>query len=186
MKKTLLILLIISISCYNREKAVSYANLWWNSANHDCSTDYLSCSPYSYFGSESCGYPSQGGDCANFVSQCLIAGDHPPLNIGDFPCRGYPCGVEEPGATNLENCLHDYFGWESTCGYLQEPPDNIQPGDVLVYHENGCGDGKSHATLVVEGGKNALIACHSSNHYGIDYNYMKNSKPYYNWLHINA
>ena len=85
-----------------------------------------------------------------------------------------------------EYCLHDYFGWESTCGYLQEPPDNIQPGDVLVYHENGCGDGKSHATLVVEGGKNALIACHSSNHYGIDYNYMKNSKPYYNWLHINA
>ena len=185
MQKTLLILLIISISCYNREKAVSYANLWWNSANHDCSKDYLSCSPYSYFGSESCGYPSQGGDCANFVSQCLIAGDHPPLNTGGVPCRGYPCGVEEPGAQNLQACLRDNFGWESTCGVLQAPPDNIQPGDVLVYHSGSCDDFEAHATIVVQGAPNVQIACHSSNHYGIDYNYMSGSKPYYNWLHYN-
>ena len=59
-------------------------------------------------------------------------------------------------------------------------------GKSLILVCGNVGDGKSHATLVVEGGKNALIACHSSNHYGIDYNYMKNSKPYYNWLHINA
>ena len=36
-------------------------------------------------------------------------------------------------------CLRDYFGWEATCGYLQVPPDNIQPRDNLVYHSDGCG-----------------------------------------------
>jgi hypothetical protein len=182
MKKFICLLLIFSISCYNREKAVAYANQWWNTVNHDCNSEPLQCTPYAYFGSESCGYESQGGDCANFVSQCLLAGEHPKLKKGEH-CRGYPCEVEEPGAKRLQDCLHIEFGWESTCGYLEPPPENIQPGDVLVYHAGDCENFEAHATIVVQGAPNVKIACHSSNHYGIDYNYMSDSKPYYNWLH---
>lgn len=68
-----------------------------------------SCSPWSYWGEESCGYPSHGGDCANFVSQCLLAGGHPPLVKA--PCRGYPCGKEEVGAAKLGACLPANYGW---------------------------------------------------------------------------
>lgn len=73
-------------------------------ANHSCSSSYTACTPWSYWGGESCGYQAHGGDCANFVSQSLIQAGHPYLNQG-YPCRGYPCGKEEVGATNLGNCL---------------------------------------------------------------------------------
>lgn len=129
--------LVLFTLSYDRGAAVQYASTFWNSANHDCNTDYLSCTPYSYFGKEHCDYgQGHGGDCANFVSQCLIAGGHPALKGGE--CRGYPCGVEEPGALKLSNCLRDTFGWESSCGELMALPDNIQPGDVLVYHGGSC------------------------------------------------
>ena len=80
------------------------------------------------------------------------------------------------------DCLRDYFHWESNCGYKMAPPDNIEKGDVLVYHAGSCNDFTSHAVIVVEGGPNAKIACHSSQQYGKPYTYMT-SKPYYQWLH---
>jgi len=129
-------------SSYDREAAYNYAMQWWNSCNHDCTSgDYKSCTPWSYLGSECCGYTSHGGDCANFVSQCLIAGGHPYLKGGDckYPdgtlcCRGYPCGKEEIGAKRLGDCLVSK-GWKRTCGYHASPPSNIMVGDVLIYHK---------------------------------------------------
>ena len=45
----------VSAGTYNHLKAVQYANQWWNKRNPK--------------------FQSYGfGDCANFVSQCLIAG----------------------------------------------------------------------------------------------------------------
>lgn len=90
--------------------------------------------------------------------------------------------MEEPGALKLSNCLKDSFGWESSCEKLMAPPENIKPGDVLVYHASGCGSGKSHAVIVVKGGKDAKIACHSEEKYGVSYTYMT-SKKYYHWMH---
>lgn len=179
--KIIIFLLFVSTLCgYDRNLAIQYAQQWWNSANHDCNTDFSSCSPFSYWGSEICSYGSHGGDCANFVSQCLLAGGHAALNQG--ACRGYPCGVEEIGAWELGNCLPQNYGWKKTCGYRQPPPADIQPGDVLVYFSDGCESGDGHATIVVEGGSNAKIACHSSMQYGADYNYQAGSKDYYEWL----
>lgn len=43
---------------YNREKAVNYAHKWWNSRN-----------PNFY------NFDNLGGDCTNFISQCLYAGE---------------------------------------------------------------------------------------------------------------
>ena len=169
-------------AAYNRDAAVSYAKTWWDKANHDCSSGFEDCTPYAYYGGEHCDYGSHGGDCADFVSQCLLAGGHTPLNQGGS-CRGYPCGKEEVGAKNLGDCLAGTHGWTRTCGYHQPPPDNIIPGDVLVYHSDSCDGYSAHAVLVVSGGSNPTIACHSTSHYGIDYNYMAGTHDYYEWLH---
>jgi len=171
-------------AAYDRNAAVAYAKQWWNGANHKCSGNYLSCTPWSYFGMEHCSYSSHGGDCANFVSQCLIAGGHKALNQGGS-CRGYPCGKEEVGAKNLGDCLHGTHGWTRTCGYQQKPPSNIQAGDVLIYHAGSCSSYTAHAVLIVAGGSNPTIACHSSSHYGVAYTYMGSSHPYLEWLHKN-
>ena len=172
---------ILSVYSFDRNAVRSYAQKYWNSANHDCNTAYTACSPYSYWGGEQCGYASHGGDCANFVSQSLLAGGHPKL-IGGSACRGYPCGVEEVSARNLGVCLKETFGWKRTCGYKQAPPSNLQVGDVLIYHADNCDSYSAHAVVVIEAGANPKIACHSSSHYGISYTYLADSKPYYEWL----
>ena len=122
-----------------------------------------------------------GGDCTNFVSQCILAGGHSALKGGD--CRGYPCGKEEVGATRLGKCLKSKFGWTRTCGYKKAPPSNIAVGDVLIYHAGSCDDYTAHAVIIVEAGSSPKIACHSSNKWGASYTYMSGSKPYYEWLH---
>lgn len=171
---------LLGVISYDRNAVRNYAKKYWNGANHNCNSAYSSCTPYSYWGGEQCGYPSQGGDCANFVSQCLLAGGHQALKGGE--CRGYPCGKEEIGALKLGVCLRNTFGWKRSCGYHMPPPSDVQVGDVLIYHSGSCDSGYAHAVVVVEAGSNPKIACHSSMHYGISYTYMADSKPYYEWL----
>lgn len=172
-----LLFFALAVSAYDRNAAVAYAKKWWNGANHNMNTAYTSCSPYSW-------WDQHGGDCANFVSQCLVAGGHKYLNQGGS-CRGYPCGKEEIGAKNLGDCLHGTHGWTRTCGYHQAPPPGIKPGDVLIYHSGSCSSYDAHATIVVSGGSTPTIACHSNPHYGVAYTYMAGSKPYYEWLQKN-
>ena len=181
MKYLVVLSLLVFAAAYDRTAVKNYAKKHWNSPNHDCSKAYTSCSPYSYWGSEHCGYSSHGGDCANFVSQCILAGGHSALKGGD--CRGYPCGKEEVGATRLGKCLKNKFGWTRTCGYKKAPPSNIAVGDVLIYHAGSCDDYTAHAVIIVEAGSSPKIACHSSNKWGASYTYMSGSKPYYEWLH---
>ena len=169
---------------YSRSGAVAYAKKYVHSVNHKCGNNYLACSPASYFGNEHCGYEGAGGDCANFVSQCLVLGGNHSKLKNNKNCRGYPCGFEEPGAKRLGDCLQDK-GWTSQCGYLLKPPSNIKAGDVLIYHATGCGDYKAHAVIVTEGGKSPKITCHSNEQLDVSYTYMSNSKPYYQWLHFN-
>ncbi len=182
MKSLLLVSLLFLAGAYDRGGAVSYAYQYWSTPNHRCSS-HDSCTPCSYWGSEYCNYGSNGGDCANFVSQCLVkGGGHAKLN-GGLPCRGYPCGFEEIGAKNLGDCLQRH-GWTSTCGKNKAPPSNIQKGDVLIYHKGSCSDYSAHAVLVTVGGSNPKITCHSSKQKDVSYTYMT-SKPYYQWLHKN-
>ena len=185
MKRLILLFALITLitAGYNRNAAVSYAKKNYNKANHDCNTRYDACSPYAYFGSEHCGYGSHGGNCANFVSQCLVKGGGHPGLTGSDVCRGYPCGFEEPGAWELGNCLKQKK-WVSTCGYLMKPPSYIKAGDVLIYHSGSC-DGNGHAVLITTAGRNVKITCQSSEQLDQNYNYMSNSKPYYQWLHYN-
>ena len=167
---------------YSRQGAVDYAYKYVYNINHKCG-NHLSCTPASYFGSEHCGYSGDGGDCANFVSQCLVlGGGHPKLNGDSVNCRGYPCGFEEPAAKRLGDCLA-LRGWTRKCGYLMSPPDNIKKGDVLVYHSGSCSSFSAHAVIITQAGSNPKITCHSNEQKDVSYTYMKNSKPYYEWLH---
>ena len=183
MKRIILCLALIytATSSYSRNGAVEYAKNNVHKANHNCDTRYDSCTPYAYFGREHCGYDSHGGNCANFVSQCLVKGGHHPALKGSSNCRGWPCGFEEVGAWELGHCLPEK-GWKSECGYLKKPPSYIQIGDVLIYHKDSC-DGDGHATLITVAGNNPKITCQSSELVDQHYNYQSNSKPYYQWLH---
>lgn len=172
---------------YDRAAALSYAKVWWNSTNHDCSTSYTSCSPWSYWGEESCDEASHGGDCANFVSQCLLAGGHVPLT--QSPCRGYPCGKEEVGAANLGSCLMQNYGWASACGAQMPPPASIVPGDVLVVRGSSCSDSEAHATMVSAVdyggvGGDVRITCHSADSANKSYTAYASEFGYNQWLHF--
>ena len=168
---------------FKRSDAVQYARNHVHNINHKCGS-YTACTPCSYFGDEHCGYGSSGGgDCANFVSQCLVLGGGHQKLVGGS-CRGYPCGFEEVGAKRLADCLQEK-GWKSTCGYLQKPPSNIKEGDVLIYSSDGCGGWNAHATIVTKAGSSPKITCHSDEQLDVDYTYISNSKPYFNWLHFN-
>ena len=175
----LLVCVSFTLEAYNRNDAVAYARKWAKGANHKCGS-YDSCTPASYWGSEVCGYPSQGGDCANFVSQCLVlGGKHPNLKGGS--CRGYPCGWEEIGAKRLGDCLIEK-GWTSTCGLNKKPPTNIKVGDVLIYHAGSCDNYDAHAVIVTTAGTVPKISCHSSAKLDVEYTYMGSSKPYLQWI----
>jgi hypothetical protein len=153
---------------YDPAKAVANALAHYNHVQHDCSTVYERCTPWSYWGEEACGFPSHGGDCANFLSQNLLAGGHPPLTLA--PCRGFPCGKEEIGAANLGACLAKNYGWRSTCGPRQKPPPDVKVGDALIFHGRSCSDTEAHATLVVSvGGGWVGLAAHSTNVFNKSY-----------------
>jgi hypothetical protein len=166
---------------YDRQAVYDYAQRWYNDANHICGT-YSDCTPWSYWGRDVCGYPSHEGDCANFVSQSLLAGSHPDLNTDDYWCRGYPCGREEIAARRLGECLV-INGWKRTCGYKISPPEGMKSGDVLIYHSGGCDSWSAHATVVVNAnGSDVRIAGHSSPQWDKEYTYLQNDMPYYEFL----
>ena len=140
-----ILFLVYSLS-YDRNGAVSYAYKYAEIPNHQCGV-HKGCTPCSYWGDEACGYDLNGGDSANFVSQCLvIGGEHPRLNTGS-PCRGYPCGFEEISGKNLGECLLQN-GWISTCGNKEPPPSYIEAGDVLIYYSGECYTYKSFPVFI--------------------------------------
>jgi len=177
-------LLTLIYSTYLRDEAVEYAKKNYNKINHECgnnSDDHLKYSPFAYFGNEFCNYDSHGGDCANFVSQCLVyGGKHENLN-GTNNCRGYPCGFEEPGARKLGKCLQEK-GWNSTCDKFKEPPSYIKPGDVLIYHESSCDSSQAHAVIITSIEPYVKITGRSELMKDEIYNYNI-EKPYYQWLY---
>ena len=120
---------------YNPSKAVAYAKQWAYSRN-----------PKYY------DYSNMGGDCANFVSQCLIAGG---LSLSGCPGT-YGQGGTIPLVSNLETCLVQK-GWRRAD---QMPSKGVPAGSVITFNY------AAHATLCVVGGTNPLIAAHTNDIYG--------------------
>ena len=180
--KYLFLLLLTSVLTYDRNAAVRYAYKYYNRANHDCKKGRYDCTPYAYYGSDLCKYGEGPGDCANFVSQCVVEGGHPPLKGGQ--CAG-GCGKVEPGARQLGICLSKTFGWKRQCGRLLPPPNWVKKGDVVVFHANSCDDSKAHTVLVTVAGKNAKVTGHSDSVKDRSYTIWSKNKPYFEWLHYN-
>ena len=91
MKIVVLFLLLAIAFSYDRDKAVEYAKKHcdhYNSHYHN--------------------YATEGGDCANFVSQCLKAGG---LDLSK--CSGHDSKGSIPGVANLKSCLKKK-GWKSS------------------------------------------------------------------------
>jgi len=132
-KKIFIFLLcIFGVFSYSAKKAVAYANKYCDSRNpnyHD--------------------YSNEGGDCANFVSQCLIAGG---LSLSG-------CTVDSHGSVinvgKLEKCL-EKKGWhhkEST-----SIPDGFKAGGVITINNGG------HAMIAVT---KTTFAAHTNDRCGV-------------------
>jgi len=126
----LILYLLQNTLSYNPQAAIAYAKEWAYRRNpqyHD----------YSY----------EGGDCANFVSQCLIAG-----GFSTAGCDNYGQGGTVPYVPYLENCLVSK-GWSKATSM---PSNGVPAGSVITF------DSGSHTALVVQGGREPLIAGHTT------------------------
>ena len=131
---TLLICIALSISAYNRDAAYNYAKKWWNSFNLNKYNNYN----------------PDGGDCANFVSQCLIAGG---LNLVSMCGSGaaWGKGGTVPNVGAMATCLKNN-GWS----HSSKIPTNFEKGDVILY-------GTQHAVIAVTGYPHVTYAAHNNN-----------------------
>lgn len=145
----LLLSFIYIVYGYDRDKACEYAKRYAYNYNPNYKN-----------------YNSVGGDCANFVSQCLIAGGFNFKKI--CPDVAYGEGGTVPNEVCLANCLKRN-GWTETT----YAPTNFQKGDVVTYSNPG------HAVIAVQGYPNILIAAHNSDRYGTSVNYRDGAVYYH-------
>jgi len=142
MKSVLLLLLFTTIISYNPDEALKYAMRWWNGRN----------SQYNDYG---------GNDCANFVSQCLIAGG---LNLNG--CAQDNRGTV-PSVNNLKSCLTSK-GFKA----YSSLPRGFRAGYPVIF--------PGHATLCSRiTGSTVFVAAHSNNHDYLNAKYMGSAPTYY-------
>jgi hypothetical protein len=135
---------------YNRDKAISYAQKWALERNP------------SYYN-----FDGIGGDCTNFVSQCLYAGCEVmnyARNIGWY----YTSANNRAAAWTGVEYLHRFLTSNKNTGpYGTEMPlDCVQIGDIIQLSYDGKTYG--HSVIVVEVQPEILVAQHSTgeNYYG--------------------
>lgn len=135
-------------SGYNRQAAREYAHMWWKSSNDK---------EYHYY---------KNADCANFVSQCLVAGGVSMNDAWYSKKIDDKFDVGEPW--RLAKKQYKYFK-NDVCGYKngeiikittkEEVPsvlarcaaegNPIQMGDLMYFAHKGQGDeGVHHATII--------------------------------------
>ena len=145
MQKKLVLFLIcfIGVFSYSAKKAVAYANKYCDKRNsnyHD--------------------YSNEGGDCANFVSQCLIAGG---LSLSE-------CVHDKHGSVinvgKLESCLKNK-GWHHK--ESSSIPDGFKAGGVITINDGG------HAMIAVT---KTTFAAHTNDRCGAK---IPNTKNKYFW-----
>lgn len=154
---------------YNREKALEYAHRWAFGRN----PAYLDFSRY-------------GGDCTNFISQCIYAGCgtmNPKPIYGWYYYNSYNRTASWTGVQYLYNFL---TGNEGVGPYAKETDlSELLPGDIIQLSFDGSVF--RHSLLVVDMGKsvspdNIKIATHTydRDHYPLsNYTFQK-----YRCLHI--
>lgn len=148
---------------YNREKAIAYAHRWAFSRN-----------PAFY------DFSLIGGDCTNFISQCLYAGGLPMNYTPETGWFYINLNRRTPSWSGVEPFFR-FLTTNTAAGprALIVPPAWIIPGDIVQLSFNG--ETYAHSLLVVEVGNppdnsNILIATHT---FDSDY------RPLDSWENVN-
>ena len=152
------------IIAYNRQKAAEYAYTWAYSRN-----------PAYY------DFSNLGGNCTNFVSQCLVAGGMPFNHnyLGWFYKNLKHRSPSFTGAPYLHNFLIQKNKRRGPFAELIET-HQTQIGDIIQLSFDGITFG--HSMIVVEVGDDPLVSANSYDVFG-----KKLSEYYYNTsrtLHI--
>lgn len=159
-------------SAYSGAAAANYANSW---TDNDPNTN-----------TRNPAWPSFGNDCANFVSQALLAGGYDMQNVGANKNAYVNWWATKSGSTwtttlswlsvsNLVNFLYKDIPGGSPIAYkgpAQAQQSNKQSGaatgDVIIY-DWGVGEGNSHASIQVGYGidpnsqwEGSLISMHTT------------------------
>jgi hypothetical protein len=133
---------------YDFEKAVAYARLWAHGRNP------------AY-----CNFDKLGGDCTNFISQCLYAGCG-VMNYTRDTGWYYSSPGNRAAAWSGVEFLHRFLVTNKSSGPFasEQPIEQAQPGDIVQLSF----DGNVYAhSLFVEGvGEDILIAAHSDDSLG--------------------
>jgi len=118
---------------YNQKTAIEYADYWWDKHNPE----------YHFYCDGDC-------DCANFVSQCLIAGGL-DLSAG---ADGHGAGIDDKKCIPYCDDLHlhlvgGYHAIKWEMRYKGEPEPNwFVPGDVAILGKD-TGDHWKHTVFAV-------------------------------------
>ena len=128
---------------YDREKAIAYARKWAYGRN-----------PAYY------NFDALGGDCTNFVSQCLYAGCgvmNYTRDVGWY----YSSSYDRAAAWSGVEYLYTFLTANKKAGpYASERPiEEAQPGDIIQLSFNGVTFG--HSLFVVRAEPAILISTHT-------------------------
>lgn len=106
---------------YSRQIAVEYAYKWWNKRN-----------PNFY------NFDNLGGDCTNFVSQCLFAGGI-SMNYSQYGWFYKNTNSRSPSWTGVEQFFNFAINNQSSIGVKAKQVliNQIEVGDVIQLWQNG-------------------------------------------------
>ena len=128
---------------YNREKAIAYAHKWAFDRNPE------------YFN-----FDALGGDCTNFISQCLFAGCG-VMNYTRDTGWYYVSPANRAAAWSGVEFLYKFLTTNKGVGprAREIPPDQCQPGDIIQLSFDGTTFG--HSLFVVGADPVITIATHT-------------------------
>lgn len=166
---------IQSVSIYNRQKAVQYAQKYWNKVTSDGYFFEVSYPPSALDAGSSA--PSGGVDCAHFASCCIGKEGHEQGGGLNVPSRVESYG--EPGADKLMRWLVD-----SGNAIYKSSINELEKGDVIGYdfEKDGYFD---HIVLYLGDGK---ISAHSVSYYSKEWDIYGINHPDfdYQFIHIKS
>lgn len=135
----------VPIGGYVREAAVSYARRWALDRNPSWGN-----------------FTGVGGDCANFVSQCLYAGCGEMNRSKDAPWYYDNMNARSPSWSGVL-FLYRFLlsnGGAGPRGHALPDTASALPGDVLFLRNS---EGRLyHAVFVLQGGEDPLLAAHTT------------------------
>ena len=164
---------------YDRQAATDYANYWWDGRN-TMNGEKSQTSYNTTWGTPYYNYNGLGGDCANFVSQCLIAGGL-DLTLG---ANGNGLGVDDNDCitgvyelvTHLKNYQRTLYYYTTNAANEADVYSETDLGDPVFL--GGHNDNYAHSIFcsAINGDKN-LYNSHSADYY---------QEYYTNWNYVYA